>query len=108
MTRPIETPTVFTLFGDRPEIRREPGKTLSPRRTHCATIDGMRKRVLIVDDHQPFRAAARELLEEAGYVVAGEAGTRRRRARPSPQTRPMPYCSTSSSRTKTASPSRRR
>ena len=33
----------------------------------------MRKRVLIVDDHQPFRATARELLEEAGYVVAGEA-----------------------------------
>src|SRR5436305_1231019 len=34
----------------------------------------MRKRVLIVDDHEPFRASARELLEEAGYVVAGEAG----------------------------------
>ena len=32
------------------------------------------KRVLIVDDHEPFRATARELLEEAGYVVAGEAG----------------------------------
>jgi len=31
------------------------------------------KRVLIVDDHQPFRAVARELLERAGYVVAGEA-----------------------------------
>jgi len=31
------------------------------------------KRVLIVDDHQPFRAVARELLEAAGYVVAGEA-----------------------------------
>ena len=34
----------------------------------------MPKRVLIVDDHEPFRATARELLEEAGYVVAGEAG----------------------------------
>ena len=34
---------------------------------------GMPKRVLIVDDHAPFRAAARELLEGAGYVVAGEA-----------------------------------
>ena len=33
----------------------------------------MPKRVLIVDDHQPFRAVARELLEGAGYVVAGEA-----------------------------------
>jgi DNA-binding NarL/FixJ family response regulator len=32
------------------------------------------KRVLIVDDHQPFRAVARELLEGAGYVIAGEAG----------------------------------
>jgi DNA-binding NarL/FixJ family response regulator len=31
------------------------------------------KRVLIVDDHQPFRAVARELLEAAGYDVAGEA-----------------------------------
>lgn len=31
------------------------------------------KRVLIVDDHEPFRAIARELLEVAGYVVAGEA-----------------------------------
>jgi DNA-binding NarL/FixJ family response regulator len=31
------------------------------------------KRVLIVDDHAPFRAVARELLESAGYVVAGEA-----------------------------------
>jgi DNA-binding NarL/FixJ family response regulator len=33
----------------------------------------VRERVLIVDDHQPFRAVARELLEGAGYVVAGEA-----------------------------------
>ena len=35
---------------------------------------GVPKRVLIVDDHEPFRATARELLEHAGYVVAGEAG----------------------------------
>ena len=33
----------------------------------------MAKRVLIVDDHAPFRAVARELLEGAGYVVSGEA-----------------------------------
>jgi DNA-binding NarL/FixJ family response regulator len=33
----------------------------------------MTKRVLIVDDHAPFRAVARELLEGAGYVIAGEA-----------------------------------
>ena len=31
------------------------------------------KRVLIVDDHEPFRAVARELLERGGFVVAGEA-----------------------------------
>jgi DNA-binding NarL/FixJ family response regulator len=31
------------------------------------------KRVLIVDDHPPFRAVARELLERAGYVISGEA-----------------------------------
>jgi DNA-binding NarL/FixJ family response regulator len=30
-------------------------------------------RVLIVDDHPRFRAAARELLEDAGYLVTGEA-----------------------------------
>jgi DNA-binding NarL/FixJ family response regulator len=35
--------------------------------------DNVMKRVLIVDDHEPFRAVARELLEGAGYVVAGEA-----------------------------------
>jgi DNA-binding NarL/FixJ family response regulator len=34
----------------------------------------VRDRVLIVDDHEPFRAVARALLEAAGYVVAGEAG----------------------------------
>ena len=30
-------------------------------------------RVLVVDDHPGFRAAARRLLEKAGYVVVGEA-----------------------------------
>ena len=29
--------------------------------------------MLIVDDHQPFRAVARRRLESAGYIVAGEA-----------------------------------
>src|SRR6266542_3083947 len=33
----------------------------------------MGKRVLIVDDHEPFRTVARSLLESAGYVVSGEA-----------------------------------
>jgi DNA-binding NarL/FixJ family response regulator len=31
------------------------------------------KRVLIVDDHGPFRTVARDLLEGAGYCVSGEA-----------------------------------
>jgi DNA-binding NarL/FixJ family response regulator len=31
------------------------------------------RRVLIVDDHGPFRTVARDLLEGAGYVVTGEA-----------------------------------
>jgi DNA-binding NarL/FixJ family response regulator len=44
-----------------------------PLREGCATIRGVQKRVLIVDDHQPFRAVARELLESAGYIVTGEA-----------------------------------
>ena len=35
----------------------------------------MATRVLIVDDHEPFRTVARELLEGAGYVIAGEAAT---------------------------------
>jgi DNA-binding NarL/FixJ family response regulator len=33
----------------------------------------MAKRVLIVDDHGPFREIARAVLEGAGYVVTGEA-----------------------------------
>src|SRR2546430_15978463 len=54
-------------------IPRVCGKTRDPPRETCATIARVRKRVLIVDDHQPFRAVARELLEGAGYIVAGEA-----------------------------------
>ncbi len=34
----------------------------------------MAVRVLIVDDHQPFRALARALLELDGFQVVGEAG----------------------------------
>jgi DNA-binding NarL/FixJ family response regulator len=33
----------------------------------------MRRTVLIVDDHAPFRAAARALLEAGGFDVVGEA-----------------------------------
>lgn len=34
----------------------------------------MRPTVLIVDDHPPFRAAARAVLEAEGFGVVGEAG----------------------------------
>jgi two-component system, response regulator PdtaR len=34
----------------------------------------MRRRVLIVDDNDAFRAAARQLLERRGFVVVAEAG----------------------------------
>ena len=33
----------------------------------------MRRTVLIVDDHPTFRRFARRLLEEAGFVIVGEA-----------------------------------
>jgi DNA-binding NarL/FixJ family response regulator len=33
----------------------------------------MRRTVLIVDDHEPFRAAARAVLEAGGFDVVGEA-----------------------------------
>jgi DNA-binding NarL/FixJ family response regulator len=32
------------------------------------------QRILIVDDHAPFRAAARIMLERGGFEVVGEAG----------------------------------
>jgi two-component system response regulator EvgA len=37
------------------------------------TLVGVRHRVLIVDDHPSFRAAARLLLEHEGFEVIGEA-----------------------------------
>ena len=39
----------------------------------AATVAAMRRTVLIVDDHSAFRAAARALLEDAGFQVVGEA-----------------------------------
>jgi len=36
---------------------------------------GVPYRVLLVDDHPGFRRMARRLLESAGFVVVGEAGT---------------------------------
>ena len=39
-----------------------------------ATIRGVSRRILIVDDHPGFRASARRMLEAGGFEVAGEAG----------------------------------
>ncbi|WP_327589159.1 response regulator transcription factor [Nonomuraea sp. NBC_00507] len=38
-----------------------------------ATIGIVRDRILIVDDHAPFRSAARALLTEEGFQIVGEA-----------------------------------
>jgi DNA-binding NarL/FixJ family response regulator len=38
-------------------------------------MDPMPVRVLIVDDQKSFRAAARALLEQRGFTIAGEAAT---------------------------------
>ena len=39
--------------------------------------DSVGRRVLIVDDHAPFRALARDLLELGGFQVVGEAADAR-------------------------------
>jgi DNA-binding NarL/FixJ family response regulator len=39
-----------------------------------ASIRGMKRSVLIVDDHDGFRGRARALLVAAGYDIVGEAG----------------------------------
>jgi len=43
------------------------------RAGEAATIARVRHTVLIVDDHEPFRRAVRELLTVEGYEVVGEA-----------------------------------
>lgn len=73
------TPRVRSRVHDPPHRSgiplnsRDPRENPEPLRESCATIPRVPKRVLIVDDHEPFRAVARELLESAGYVVTGEA-----------------------------------
>jgi CheY-like chemotaxis protein len=57
---------------DSTEIPRFQGKPSVAAPTVCDDCE-MVKRVLIVDDHEPFRAVARHLLEAAGYLIAGEA-----------------------------------
>jgi len=66
------------------------------------------ERVLIVDDHQPFRAVARELLELAGFIVAGEAADAAGALAAVLRRRLTPCSSTCSSRIATASRLRRR
>ena len=39
----------------------------------CHSWPGMRRTVLIVDDHAAFRSAARALLEATGFEVVGDA-----------------------------------
>jgi DNA-binding NarL/FixJ family response regulator len=43
------------------------------RRPRRATISGVLRTVLIVDDHEDFRRTARALLETDGFEVVGEA-----------------------------------
>src|SRR5262245_29429044 len=43
------------------------------RPAHSATVSGVARTVLIVDDHPAFRSAARALLEAGGFEVIGEA-----------------------------------
>jgi len=58
----------------------------------------MPRTVVIVDDHAPFRASARKLLEVEGYEVIGEAADAASASRRSSGSGPMSCCSTSSSR----------
>jgi DNA-binding NarL/FixJ family response regulator len=67
----------------RPDVKTEPGAhfrlPLEIRASHSVGRDGLsdngvvRRTVLIVDDHEGFRASARALLEAEGFEVVGEA-----------------------------------
>jgi CheY-like chemotaxis protein len=56
---------------ERPRKSRASHTALSSNRRHDPAVP---LRVLIVDDNSAFRAAARQLLERAGFVVVAEAG----------------------------------
>ena len=50
------------------------GSGLSPYRRGAATVSiDVVRTVVIVDDHETFRATARQLLNAEGFVVVGEA-----------------------------------
>jgi DNA-binding NarL/FixJ family response regulator len=52
---------------------RRRGLSPIPRSSHTCEDRPVSSRVLIVDDHAPFRALARELLGVEGFEVVGEA-----------------------------------
>jgi DNA-binding NarL/FixJ family response regulator len=52
---------------------RKSGLTLWEPRCDHVKINGVGISVMIIDDHAPFRASARTLLELEGYEVVGEA-----------------------------------
>jgi DNA-binding NarL/FixJ family response regulator len=60
------------LYGDRP---RATGASHNARARSLCDDRGVRTTVLIVDDHDDFRASASALLEAEGFVVLGEATT---------------------------------
>ncbi len=57
----------------RPTLEQVSGPTLMTDAPHGRTLPRMRPRILIVDDHAGFRTVARQMLEDDGYEVVGEA-----------------------------------
>jgi DNA-binding NarL/FixJ family response regulator len=58
------------LYGDRPKAT---GASHNARARSLCDDRGVRTTVLIVDDHDDFRASASALLEAEGFAVLGEA-----------------------------------
>ena len=58
-----------------PSCAAEPGLALMPRDASAETMRAMGATLLIVDDHDGFRAFARAVLEAEGFDVVGEAST---------------------------------
>src|SRR4051794_25617767 len=62
------------LASDRARSARCRGKPCSQTVPGVTPSPAMRPTVLMVDDHDGFRARARVMLEDAGFDVVGEAG----------------------------------
>ena len=58
----------------------------------------MAQSVLIVDDHAPFRARARTVLEDDGFRVVGEAADGEEAVAAAQRLRPEMCCSSSAAR----------